>query len=643
MDIVTLDFETYYDKEYSLKKVPTEAYIRDSRFQVIGVGVRVNDDEPVWYSGSKWRKFLGGIDFANSALLAHNTMFDAAILFWRGGFRPKVLLDTLSMAKAIHGPDQSVSLAALAKLYGLQNKGVEVHNAIGKRRDDFSADELSAYGDYCVTDVMLTHQLFHIMCREFPPKELKLIDSTLRMFVEPRLVLDTGGLRAHLNNVRHAKQDLLNALDPKHQPNTHAAMAFRVIFPDGIDKKDLMSNPKFAGLLESLGATVPKKVSRTTGKETYAFAKTDKAFVDMVEHENPAVAALVSARLGTKSTIEETRTAGLLEASVRGNMPVQLSYYGAKTGRWSGAGGLNFQNLPKKSPLMSMIRAPDGYSIISADLSNIELRVGLWLAGEHARLNALRDGLDLYKDFAAGVFGVEYAAVDKTQRFIGKTSQLSLIYGVGAGKLNDALVMGAKNMLNTTLDISGPECEAIVAKYRNDYAGVVYCWEQGRQAIHSVYRNQYQEIFYDGFAKVDGSKGLRLPSGLYMQYANLRQHENNGYREWIYDIRRGVDKLYGGKVFQQYTQGTARCVIAEAILRVRSKLKLVLTVHDSLYALVKQGTERDSLAFMLEAMVETPSWIPGLPLDAEGGWGRTLKDAGRELMKTKQGNIVEVT
>ena len=82
MDLITLDFETYYDKDFSLRKVTTEAYIRDHQFEVIGVGVKVNDGQTEWASGTheQIKRYLHNFDWADSMLLCHNTMFDGAIL-----------------------------------------------------------------------------------------------------------------------------------------------------------------------------------------------------------------------------------------------------------------------------------------------------------------------------------------------------------------------------------------------------------------------------------------------------------------------------------------------------------------------------------------------------------------------------------
>jgi len=66
MNILTIDFETYYSPEYGLKKLTTEEYIRDPQFEVIGVSVQVNAGEPVWFSGSmvETAEYLAQFDWA---------------------------------------------------------------------------------------------------------------------------------------------------------------------------------------------------------------------------------------------------------------------------------------------------------------------------------------------------------------------------------------------------------------------------------------------------------------------------------------------------------------------------------------------------------------------------------------------------
>ena len=370
MDLITIDFETYYDKDYSLRKITTEEYIRSDMFEVIGVGVKVNDEPTEWASGTHEEiyDYLHSFDWQGSMVLAHNNMFDAAILNWRYNIRARLLGCTLCIARALHGVEVGGSLAAVADRYRVGTKGTEVLDAIGKRRADFSEQELDAYGDYCINDVDLCYELFKLMGKSFPKSEIHLIDKTLRMFVEPVLELDAELLADHLTDVKERKQSLLDAT--------------------GVAKKDLMSNPKFAALLEAQGVTPPMKESLTTGKQTYAFAKTDAGFKALLNHDSPEVQALATARLGLKSTLEETRTERFIAIASRGKLPVPIRYYAAHTGRWGGDDKINMQNLPSRGvdgkKLKKSIIAPAGYMLVDCDSSQIEARVLAWLA-ESAR------------------------------------------------------------------------------------------------------------------------------------------------------------------------------------------------------------------------------------------------------------------
>ena len=607
--IITCDFETYYSKEFSLSKMTTEEYIRDPSFEVIGVSVKVDDGETVWFSGNlaDTKAFLMQYDWANALQLAHNNVFDAAILSFIFDIHPKGLLDTLSMARAVLGVDAKASLAALAERYSLGVKGTEVIQALGKHRADFSATELAKYGQYCCNDTDLCYLLFHALmfpegleAAGFPKKELNTIDITLRMFTKPVLELDLPMLEQHLGDVVARKEMLLEAA--------------------GANPDDLMSNPKFAKLLEQLRVDPPRKISPTTGKETWAFAKSDEGFKALLEHDDLRVQTLVAARLGNKSTLEETRTQRFIGIAKRGALPVPLKYYGARTGRWAADGSINMQNVPRKSKLKKAIHAPAGHVIVGADLSNIELRVGLWLAGHMDKLELLRTGHDLYKDFAARVFNVPYDEVTKDQRFVGKTSQLSLIYGVGAVKLRSAVKAGSGT------DMGEDGALQAVYLYRNDYAKVKAIWGSGTRALDAVLANTTMEFGHNNFFTVEGNKGIRLPSGLLMGYPDLKKQDVDGSSKWDYATRYGRDFIYGAKVFQGCTQAVARCIITEHMFKLAKDMRIALTVHDALYAVVKEAEAEQAMARMLEVMRTPPSWMADIPLDAEAGYGRTLAD-----------------
>ena len=604
MDLITLDFETYYSREYSLSKMTTEEYIRDPRFEVIGVGVKVNNAETEWASGThkQIHDYLHGFDWSNSMLLAHNTMFDGAILSWRFDIHPKALADTMHMARALHGVETSAALKAVAERYGVGVKGTEVVRAMGKQRKDFLLHELSTYGDYCVNDVDLTFKLFTRMAKKFPRKELRLIDLTLRMFTEPTLDLDLGLLEMHLENVKDRKDQLM----------VEAGIT---------DKKDLMSNQKFAAMLESLGVIPPTKESPTTGKETYAFAKNDEAFKELLEHDNDKVQALVAARLGTKSTLEETRTQRFIDISKRGLLPVPVRYYAAHTGRWGGDDKINLQNLPSRGPnakaLKKAIIAPEGHTIVEADSAQIEARVLAWLAEQDDLVSAFTNKEDVYKKMASSIYGVTVDEVTTDQRFVGKTTILGAGYGMGAVKFQAQLK-------SFGFDMDLDEARRVINIYRDTNWKISQLWRNCQNMIRYMAQGDKLAIGKPGVLDVDPTaKAVILPSGLPMFYHDLFAEEEEKGPQYYYKVRGGAKKIYGGKVVENVCQAIARCIIGDQMLRIAKRYKVVLTVHDSIVCCVPDAEVTDAVEYVEETMRWTPDWAEGLPVDCEAGTAKS--------------------
>ena len=605
MNIITIDFETAYGGDLGFAKQTTEEYIRDKRFEVIGVSVQVDDGEPVWFSGThqKTYEFLNKYNWKNSIALAHNAVFDGAILNWQFGITPKGWLDTLSMGRALHGTQVGGSLAVLAAYYGLGVKGEQVKHYINYFRKNFSKEELADYGEYCKNDVKLTWDLYGCMSQGFPASELRLIDLTVRMFTEPVLQLDKELLQAHLVAEQQRKAAIL----------------------DRFDKDTLMSNPQFADLLVSLGVQPPMKKSPTTGKQTFAFSKTDEEFKALLEHEDTRVQAVVAARLGTKSTIEETRTERFIGIASRGPMPVPLRYYAAHTGRWGGDDKINLQNLQRKSPLKNAILAPFGYMLIDSDSSQIEARTLAWLAGQDDLVEAFERGEDVYRIMASAIYGKAVEAITKDERFVGKTTILGAGYGMGAAKFQAQLK-------NFGVEVTLEEAGRIINTYRNTYPKITALWKSAANVLPAIIGEQTTAFGRDDILKVDGSEGILLPNGLRLKYPNLRwvEMEENGKPQFVYDTKKGKavipNRIYGGKVIENVCQALARIVIGEQMLMVAKKYRVVMTVHDAIACIAPEAEAETAKEFVEMCMRLRPSWAPELPLNCEAGYGRSYGD-----------------
>ena len=624
MNIITVDMETFYDKDYSLSKMQTDAYILDPRFQIIGVSVTVNDQPGVWY---EWydgfeEVFRTLIPWEESAVLCHHALFDGFIMSQVLGIFPKLWMCTLCMGRATYPWLSKHSLSSLATHLGVGTKGTEVVMALGKRRGDFSPYEMQEYGKYCVNDGFLTKQIYNIMAENFPAIEYQLVDITIRMFTEPLLQLDEVKLVTYHREVVEEKENLLvNA---------------------GITKEDIMSNEKFANILISFGVEPPVKISPATGSLAWAFAKTDEAFVALKEHPNPKVQALIAARIGVKTTIAETRAMKFIETARRGiGLPVYLNFWGAKTtGRYSGGNQINVQNLQargKDRVIRNAIIAPVGYKIVVGDSSNIELRVNLAMAGQDDLVEKIREydaqgdtaTSDLYCDFAETVYGREVRKLNGKpvneqageDRFMGKTSELGLGYGCGDTKFEQMVLVLSKGKNKLEPGVA----KSIVDLYRQTHDKVVSLWKRCNNVVLKAIQNgNIVGVDINGWVLTLG-EGFCIPGNLGVVYKDLKVNQDG---DWEYTSGRKRVKIYGGKVCENLAQHAARHIVMWQLARVARKYKVVLTVHDEIVCCVLEEQAEACAAYMLESLRLAPKWCRGgIPLNGEVGIGDSYGSA----------------
>ena len=638
--ILTIDFETHWDsKEYTLSKMTTEEYIRDPRFLAFGACIHEfgTDLRTQWYRGDELHRVLSTYAWGRTAVLAHNAQFDVAILSWRYGIEPAFIFDTLSMARALRGVEVGNSLAKLASDFGLPPKGRAVHSTDGLAVIDATTErELS---EYCEHDVYLCEQIFERLVQGYPTSELRLIDMTLKMYTRPLLVLDQNMLAKELIDERDNREALLKKLD--------------------IDESALASNPKFAQLLESLHVPPPMKKSKTTGKQTYALAKNDAMFQALLNGDNDDVRLLCEARLKVKSTTERTRAQRFLDIGQRGTLPVPLSYYGALSGRWTASKGsaINMQNLKRGSFLRKAIMAPEGHQLVVGDLSQIEPRVLAWLSDYTEMLDIFRAGGDPYAAFGAQMFGIPGMTKDShpIHRQSAKSALLGAGYGLGWASFAAQLLvgfLGAPPLRYTKADarqlgVSQQYVQRFVDWEDNltKMAEIPHTCSEGELLIHCVVAKKIIDVYratahavtsfwdmcsglietslYGGKEYTHKCLTFRkeqiiLPNGMSLLYPRLRRkRDETGRQQWVY----GEDetKLYAGKVTNNVTQAVARIVMTDGMLRVSKRYPVVGTVHDELLAIASDEEANDAKTWVLAQMVMEPRYLPGIPLNADGG------------------------
>ena len=616
MKVFTLDFETYYDSDYSLSKMSTEDYVEDDRFEIIMVGLKCNSEKTEVFSAqdiTQYRDWLLSKGVDRGAVLCHNTMFDALILQRRLGIIPPLLLDTLCMAQALLKPfHASISLSSCLKhTTSPLRKGTYVADMKGRRLDSLTSSEFRQYAEYCATDVDGEYWLFNHLKPQLPKDEFLLIDMTLRMYIQPQFTLDPEILKGVMDDEREKKRKLLEAL-PKHIPLT-----------------DLTSNPKFAKVLEKLGVEVPYKISPTTLKPTYAFSKTDAQWKDLEDEyaDDPIVSAVLAARMGVKSTIGETRARRFYEIAERyGKLRVPLRYYGAHTGRYAGMEKINCQNLPRiprnpvdRNHLRFAVRAVPGNVVLAADLSQIEARLNAWIAGCDPLLQVFRDRGDPYCAFASRVYNRPITKRDQNERFVGKTCILGLGYGMGWKKLQ-------ATFRKDGMKVPSNECERYVHIYRDTYHQIPALWKTCDNLISEMASGSAFQMIGPVMATKDR---LTLPNGMSINYHKLAWTQDKKFEGWSFEYGGRRKTLWGGAMVENIVQALARITVMEHMIEARKRLNLrpALQAHDELVYCVPEKEADYFQSAILEIMKTPPSFAPDLPIDAEAKWGETYGDA----------------
>lgn len=602
-ELAVIDVECFWGTKYTLTSVPTSEYVRDPQFLLHGVGIHYRG-ETRWYPRDEAEAALQAIPWETTAALAHNGYFDFFVLHELFGIHPAFLFDTLSMSRGNWGVFTKHRLEDLGQRLGLGGKMPEVLESTKNLRD-LAPEHLAKLGEYCCRDVDLTLACFRKLIEDelFPEFELRIIDMTLRMFCDPVLQINRALAEEEIAAEQENKASLVELA--------------------GVSVDELMSNEKLAQLLRDRDVEPPTKISPTTGKETYAFAKSDDEFTELVDDH--AVGVIIEARLAVKSTIAETRAAKLILHGDPGPLPVFLRYWAALTGRWGGGDGINMQNLPagrgnQSLRLRHAIVAPSGYRMVRIDSSQIEARFLTWFAGDMEMLDVFRksdrkEGLDPYLYTASRLYKQEMTDGKKfhKERQLGKCITLGLGYRMGWRKFQ-ATAAGPMYRV----DLTEQEALRAVAFFRETRPEIVRLWER------------FDELIYHMWTAPAGAdakvlKTLRFERGklwlstdMAIWYPGLAGFETDRGWAFTYQGRKKRLNLHGGIITENIVQGECRNIVAEQALIIAERYRVVLLAHDEIVFLAPEAEADDALAWGIQVMSTSPAWAPDLPLNAEG-------------------------
>ena len=618
---IAVDFETYYDTEYSLSKLTTIEYVLDPRFQIIGVSLASREFGTMWITGThqEIKAKLRDYDWSTTRVIAHNAMFDGAILEWQMGIKPAAYLCTMMGARPhVYPHTGSVSLAKVVKYLGVGEKGNEVQNHRGRRREAFSKEQLESYGAYCCSDADLTLAASVHICNWLPQDEQYLISLTLLKFLRPKFLLDKSAIVDGRRLVEESREELLATLNVM-----------------GVTVEDVRSRPKFAATLKRYGIEPPKKISKTTDRETLAFAKDDDEFVSLLTNDDVAVRTLVEARLTFASTIEESRFdrfENVYNANLFGNhtFPIALMYYAAHPGRFGGTEKLNQQNLPRpdkdnprKGALRRTMRAPAGHTVLTADFSNIEARMVATLAGQWDLVAAFAAGRDIYSEFASKIYRRTITKADKVERFVGKMCILGLGYGMGPKRFHHVMSLNKVKM-------DEQEAQRIVRLYRDTYAAIPEYWTSIQRAMLSATNPKTMVKF--GPVTIAHER-IILPNGMPILYPGLRIDKEDIRGGLIFDNKRKdvagkIGRLWGGVLTENVSQALARIVATRSEIRLsKGGLLCAHQAHDELIWVVREDWVPKLKPLIEKVMCDPVEWLPRLPIAVEINHGPTYGDA----------------
>ena len=654
--MVVVDFETFFDDGYTLRKMRMEQYICDKRFKVHGLGVAYPGGKTDFIDGTDVRAWLKA--HRKFGFIGHNYFFDG--LIWKLAYHhaAPAMACTRLLANAVFGPAEvsgGNDLESVAERLGFQPKG-KIDMFKGKY--ELSPEEYRALRAYGTNDVDLEYKVFHALLPLLsrPDLEAWLLQHTLDIYINRPLPVNAGKCKAAIGKVDKRVVSLVRAIpavrfDYAYNKGSGAKKRQEVEKGKAVDAAVLASNDQFGQALQQVLKREKIKCPMKHGKNGMipALAKADEGLIALKHSKSRLVSSLVTARLAKRSAdTQVARLRALLVCAACGGFRPYLNYCGAHTGRWSGGGGLNPQNFPNPSRstddferevanlIRECVEAPKGHVYTAADAANIEARVLAWWAGQQDLVDAFGDGTDVYSEFAADTFGeevrkptkedpLEKAARMKLLRGAGKEAILGLGYSMGAKKM-EARMRARPDVapLFESGDLDSNKCEAIVAAYRKKYSKVTALWGRAEAAFFKALSGNPRSVGPVLFSKA----GLRdvivtLPSGRTLHYPNVRLGEHadkeKGFKkQWVYGHGKGR-KLYGGLLVENIVQAISRDILAEGVWTMEQAGYTVSHhVHDSICCIPPKAGAKKCLETCIAVLTEAPEWGPGLRLGAEG-------------------------
>lgn len=619
--VIGVDFETFYDGGYSVKDLGNWAYAHHPRFKAWAVAVTDGATACVCEpSAFPWDRIDG------REWVSHNREFDRAVFnrlqesfaiqpyitpsaWWCSAAACAFLQlprDLAGACKAVLGVEVDKGVRSASK--GVRGCGVPTL---------FDLDLCHAEKAYAANDAVMCLALWQEVGPLWPAHERRLFELTCDMG-RHGLCVDWATVEEKAVELNRRVAELVGGL-----PWTPA-----------------LSAKKFAAACRDRGLEPPRSL-----------AAGDEGFGEWAEEHAGSEPGRWAADMATIRRCG--RLANLLESMRQRRKPdsrmvYELKYYGASPGRWSGGGGLNVQNFNRKETegldVRKCVMAAPGHVLAVADYSQIEARVLLFLAGDMEALKLLAEHpeWDMYELHARNTMGWKPEVRGRRAEVGGESGTLNAQRstlnaqgeeeslkdfcertGSGLRQLAKARVLGlgfrcgAETFVRVArvmagLKIGHEEARRIVNEYRAQNPKIVHLWNALQAEAEMCLKDEPYEY--------------RLPfpctqydprCGRHLIYRDVAWHPLGKSLTAVVGGERVP--LHGGIIAENWTQGTARDVLASAWLRCAAAgFRPVLSVHDELVFEVREETAHEDLRRIVSIM-ETPlAWAPGLPLKADG-------------------------
>ena len=582
MKTYAIDYETSYTKTRGIRQLGVRGYLSHKETDIYLMSVYGPDF--AWVGHPK--------DFDWSVLddrdaVSHNAAFDTEVfheLCRRRGsdvpylFTPAQWNCTADLAAYTQSPRSL--LDASRELLGLQLDKTVRAEMEGRDFHTLSAEDKVRWGEYALLDAKASWLLWDKFSKFWPEHE-RAVSRHTAMMGQRGIGIDlskvTQGIELLKQTVWEAEQEIpwAGELDAK-------------------GKEIATVSPKaMAAECRRLGIEPP--VSTDSKSEEF------DAWLDDNAEKAPFVQAMSDWRKANRllTVLEQFQV-----RTCDGRLRYSVKYFGAPhTGHWTGDNGLNLLNLPRKGTAGVDARAclvpPAGKKFVVADLSQVQARILLWLAGDNKMLDLIRSGVDLYEAHARATMGYSdprpLKEVDPEKRQFAKMRVLQLGFACGAAKFQSS----AATMYKVKMDLGRAKRE--VDDYRRKSPGITKLWKQLDDAAR---------------ASRGGTFTCELPSGRSIHYFKMAQ--SAGELTGLVELGGFRKKLYGGLLTQNLVAGTNRDILAEAILKIEAAgIPVVLHVHDEVVCEVDADQAEEAARVVHQIMTTPPEWAEGLPIGSD--------------------------